>query len=486
MTRLRLSDKPEAGEGARLLAVPVFAGENGVVEALASDLPALLPPAALAALRRDRSFSGKLGELALLPASHGTGADLLAIGLGPAGHFGLDALRVAAQLAAVRGALCTSLTRLGEDRAGAVRAVAEGIGLGHYRAPGAPGPEEGEDLLLLRAGESADPALERALVIGEVAARTANWVRHLVDLPPNQLTPERFAGLVAEKANELGLGVEVWDGEAIEARGFGATAAVGAGSARTPRVAVLRGPVRSDRKPLGLAGKGITFDAGGLNLKRNASEIVQMKNDMAGAAAVAGAVFAAVELGIMPDVVAVLPMAENLPGGAALRPGDVVGHPNGMRSEVVDTDCEGRLVLADAIAFLTAAGVDGIVDVGTLTDGGGVGPLLWGCWANDDRLAASVLAAGQRAGEPGWRLPLRAEYRGALDSRVADIANTALSQPDIGLTAATYLSAFAAATPWVHIDNGSSATIEHPIGPWSVGPTASPMRALLQLLLERG
>lgn len=483
MTTLRFGSEPSVLAKADILVMPAFAGAHGfeVADAELAGKAAHGGQFARHVLRLDPSFQGKVGQLSalLVPASNEPA--VLLVGVGARDAFSAntlrDALMPAAHFLRKRGSSVIALNGFGIDPALVVRAAAEACLIGaHFRS------DETETMIELLIAEASK--LKRAFEVGTAAGKAVNWVRDLVETPGGDLVPERLAQVIAERARQLDIAVEVWDEAELVKHGFGATQAVGRGSANKPRVVRLY-PDRQ-KAGLGLAGKGITFDAGGLNLKRNASEIVQMKNDMAGAAAVAGAVFAAVELGIMPDVVAVLPMAENLPGGAALRPGDVVGHPNGMRSEVVDTDCEGRLVLADAIAFLTAAGVDGIVDVGTLTDGGGVGPLLWGCWANDDRLAASVLAAGQRAGEPGWRLPLRAEYRGALDSRVADIANTALSQPDIGLTAATYLSAFAAKTPWVHIDNGSSATIEHPIGPWSVGPTASPMRALLQLLLERG
>jgi leucyl aminopeptidase len=201
---------------------------------------------------------------------------------------------------------------------------------------------------------------------------------------------------------------------------------------------------------------------------------------------VAGAIFAAVELGARPDVIAILPMAENMPGSRAQRPGDVVTHPGGQRTEVIDTDSEGRLVLADAIAYLVQRGVAGIVDVGTLTDGGGVGPLHWGCWGTGETLAGELLAAGVIAGEPGWRLPLHTDYLQFLESRTADVANAPRTTPDSGLMAATYLRTFAGEVPWAHIDNGGSAYLESDFAGWTAGATGSPMRALLQFLLDRG
>ncbi|MGA8246923.1 MAG: leucyl aminopeptidase, partial [Nocardioides sp.] len=179
---------------------------------------------------------------------------------------------------------------------------------------------------------------------------------------------------------------------------------------------------------------------------------------------------------------AVLPLAENVVGERALRPGDVVAHPDGRRTEVLDTDSEGRLVLADAIAYLARSGVERVVDVGTLTDGGGLGPLLWGCWGNDPGLVDALVASGAAAGDPGWALPLRREYRRLLGSDVADVVNVAWDVPDGALMAATYLSTFADGVRWAHVDNGSTAYLESAFEPWPKGATGSPTRALLEFL----
>ncbi|MEB4615501.1 leucyl aminopeptidase, partial [Leucobacter sp. M11] len=180
-----------------------------------------------------------------------------------------------------------------------------------------------------------------------------------------------------------------------------------------------------------------------------------------------------------------LPLAENLPSGSAQKPGDVIVHPDGTRTEVTDTDAEGRLVIADGLAWLRGQGVACLVDAGTLTDGGGVGGALWGAWGTDRSLADAVLAAGAAAGEPGWLLPLHDRYRGALDSPVADLRNMPLDRPDIGQVAAEYLRRFAGDTPWLHLDIGSSAYLEVELGPWPTGATGSPVRALRRFLIDR-
>ncbi len=493
---MRLSDDGTAIVEGDCLVLPFFAHPDGVRLALPPD-PASAPVSPIAAwgarlshaLRRDPDFTAEAGQASGYLLGVADSPDLLAVGLGQEAELGPEPIRLAAMAAAqaARGRVVTNLARIGNDRAMAVRAVAEGILLGRYiyAADTAARPQAGDDVLLLAPGESGDAANRRALEIGLVAGRTANWVRRLVETPGGDLTPAVFAERVAMRARELGMAASTWNADDMSARGFGATAAVGGASRHAPVVVELRHGRQQGGAVLGLAGKGITFDSGGINLKRDPAEIAWMKTDMAAAAAVAGAVFAAVELGAAPDFIAVLPMAENMPGGHAQRPGDVVTHPDGSRTEVTDTDCEGRLVLADAIAYLARQKVAGIIDVGTLTDGGGVGPALWGCWATDDALADELLAAGRVAGEPGWRLPLRPEYRRMLKSKVADLANAPLDAPDTGQMAATYLRHFAGSVPWVHIDNGSSAYLEQELDPWPEGATASPMRALLQLLLNR-
>ncbi|PLP56689.1 hypothetical protein CYK37_24980 [Mesorhizobium loti] len=482
MTIIRLGSDRSVLATADILVMPAFAGGGGfeVADAELAGKAAHGGQIAHHALRRDPLFRGKVGQLSALLVPSSDEPAILLVGVGARETFTANTLRDALMPAACflreRGRSVVALNGLRDDMASVVRAAAEACLLGAYvRADKA---EVTIELLV-----SDTTGLHRAFEIGMAAGKAVNWVRELVETPGGDLVPARFAQVVADRARELGIAVAIWDEADLARNGFGATQAVGRGSANKPCVVHLY-PNRQ-RANLGLAGKGITFDSGGINLKRNAQEIAWMKADMAAAAAVAGAIFAAVELGVDPDVTAVLPMAENMPGGHALRPGDVVSHPDGRRTEVVDTDSEGRLVLADAVAYLARNNVTEIVDVGTLTDGGGVGPLLWGCWSTSDSLADALCNAGELAGEPGWRLPLRAEYERLIESKVADIANAPLSAPDSGQLAATYLRTFAGKAAWAHIDNGSSAYIEDDFEPWPAGATGSPVRALLQLLLNR-
>ncbi|HTN97937.1 MAG TPA: M17 family peptidase N-terminal domain-containing protein [Nordella sp.] len=475
MTQARLSDDRTIAGRADLLIIPAFAGPSGA--ALASTWP-FEDERIARLLQRDKAFAGEAGQISALLVSDGLPA-LLAVGLGQRGKLDADTLRRGAMAAALassgRGACVFTLDGLGVDPGDTIRAVTEGFLLGRYDYTRA---EDTDSFTVL-----ARTPDERAFSIGRIAAMRANWVRRLVETPASALPPRVFAEILVAQAEKLGIAAEIWEGDGLAQRGFGALQAVGGGSRNAP-LAVRLEHGRGVRR-LGLAGKGMTFDSGGINLKRKLTEIAWMKADMAAAAAVAGAIFAGVELGADPDILAILPIAENMPSGTAVRPGDVVTHPDGRRTEITDTDCEGRLILADAIAFLAKHEVDAIIDVGTLTDGGGVGTALWGCWTNDERLAKIMTEAGMRAGEPGWHLPLKSDYARLLASKVADIANSPLDVPDSGQLAATYLQSFAGTKPWLHIDNGSCAYLEQASPPWPMGATGAPLRALLQFLLDR-
>lgn len=471
MTDARLSDDRTIAGRADLLIIPAFTTAEGGAEPASAwpyddDRIAQL-------LAKDKAFTGEADKVsALLISDHLP--PVLAIGLGRRDGLDADTLRrgamAAAQTSSGRGAVVFAL-----DIADiGIRAVTEGFLLGRYDYA------KDEDTSFTVLTRTVD---ERAFAIGRAAASRANWVRRLVETPPNALPPRAFADILVAEAKKLGIAAEIWDDAALTARGFGALQAVGSGSRNAPLAVRLEHG--SGARRLGLAGKGMTFDSGGINLKRKLTEIAWMKADMAAAAAVAGAIFAAVELGASPDILAILPIAENMPSGSAVRPGDVVTHPDGRRTEITDTDCEGRLILADAIAFLAKSNVEAIIDVGTLTDGGGVGTALWGCWTNEASLAKTMTDAGARAGEPGWHLPLRAEYERLLASKVADIANYSLDAGDSGQLAATYLRSFAGTKPWLHIDIGGCAYLEMASAPWPQGATGAPLRALLQLLLDR-
>ncbi|MGL5864653.1 MAG: leucyl aminopeptidase [Dermatophilaceae bacterium] len=300
-------------------------------------------------------------------------------------------------------------------------------------------------------GRAAKDAVARATVIG--AAR--DWARTLVNTPPNLLYPQSFADAVTEKvaASAATISVSVLDEKALRTGGFGGIIGVGQGSVRPPRIVTMTWAPTGAASSVALVGKGITFDSGGLNIK-TAAGMVTMKCDMAGAAAVAGAVLAVAELGLPVTVTGYLCLAENMPSGTAQRPSDVVVMRDGTSVEILDTDAEGRMVLGDGICLAAEKQPDVIIDIATLTGAQVValGADVAGVMANDDDLRADVVRAADAAGEPAWPMPLPPELRAKLDTPTADIAHK--GDRDGGmLTAGLFLSEFVPdGISWAHLD----------------------------------
>jgi leucyl aminopeptidase len=374
----------------------------------------------------------------------------------------------------------------------ALAAVAEGFGLAAYRfdrykATSDPVLQE----VVLLGGETAAGAgddLEAALRRARARVDATCLVRDLVNEPAANLGPAELAARAARVAASSGLAIETIEGQALAQGGFGAVAAVGAGSAVPPRLVVLRHRPEGARLHVGLVGKGVTFDTGGLDLKRGKS-MDGMKDDMAGAATVLGVLSALPALGVPVAVTGVLPLAENMPGGAAMRPGDVVRARNGTSIEVTDTDAEGRLALADGLALLAESRPDAILDVATLTGSAvvGLGPGCTAVLSNTPPLAVAVLEAAAATGEPAVELPLLDDYRRFLDSEVADLRN-ASDEPGDAIQAALFLREFVDGLPWAHLDIAGPATATEARYHHPKGATGCMVRTLLELLerLARG
>lgn len=370
------------------------------------------------------------------------------------------------------------------DPAETLAAVAEGFGLAAYRFErykSSAEPGLAEVTLLVdgaRAAQAMLPALRRA----EVAVRATLYARDLVNEPASSLGPADLAAEAARLAGERGLQFEVVEGEALEVLGFGAVLAVGGGSATPPRLVTVRYRPAGARAHVVLVGKGVTFDSGGLDLKRGAS-MEGMKDDMAGAATVLAVLGAAAELGLPVAVTGLLPLVENMPSGAAMRPGDVVRARNGTTIEIYDTDAEGRLSLSDALALAAEAEPDAIVDVATLTGSAvaGLGPACTAVLSNTPALASRILAAAARAGETAWELPLVEDYRRFLNSDVADLRN-ATEHPGDVIQAALFLREFVAGRPWAHLDVAGPATLKEASYYQPKGATGCMVRTLLDLL----
>jgi leucyl aminopeptidase len=446
--------------------------------------------------------SGAPGEITKLATLGAVTAPLVvAVGLGaePTGAAPApEVLRRAAGQAirALAGAatVAVALPLDDEDDAATLRAVAEGALLGAYRfagyktkpQPGRRDPVRAVRLHVPDAGDATARAeVDRAAVVTGVVARTRDWV----NTAPNELRPPGFADAVAAAASQAGLDVEVLDEEALRAGGYGGIIAVGQGSQAPPRLVRLAytpADAAPDAKRVALVGKGITFDTGGISIKP-AQGMWEMKSDMAGAAAVAATLLAVAALKPAVPVVGYLAIAENMPSGTAYRPGDVITMFNGMKVEVLNTDAEGRMVLADGIARACADGCDYLFEASTLTGGQviSLGKRISGVMGTPG-VCERVRVAGEAVGEPAWPMPLPDDVRKGMDSEIADISqvNAAMDRAGHMLQGGTFLREFVAdGVAWAHIDiAGPSYHTGEPTGHWSKGGTGVPVRTLLALI----
>ncbi len=409
-------------------------------------------------------ISGKLGDTYLLP----TGGALpqpvvLAVGLGPLAELDLFRLRRAAQaagaaaLAVKPGTVSVVLpVVVGSPWPAAAGAeatlVATAYGLYRYTAyQGEPSPEV-RHLYLLAEGEGGQ--LTEAVRRAEATATGVALARDLVNTPPADKRPLALAQRIAALGSEFGFEVEVWDRAALEEMGAGGILAVGRASSAPPAAVVMRLGGESGQA-LGLLGKGITFDSGGLQIK-SGEGMRTMKSDMAGAAAVVGAMAGLARLPRRTPVVAVAMCAENMISGDAFRPGDILRMLSGKTVEMANADAEGRLVLADGVEILRRQGVRGVVDLATLTGAQVVAlsDIRAAAVSNDQGLMAEVALAADGAGERIWEMPHDDDYRHLLDSRLADIRNVSASGASGGglITGGLFVGAFAQDLPWVHLD----------------------------------
>jgi leucyl aminopeptidase len=369
-------------------------------------------------------------------------------------------------------------------------AVVEGAVLGSYTRARwksePPRPAPTDFVLLGPTAGLADVARE-----AEVVARWTNSARELVDTPPNLLTPALLAARTQELLAGLPVGVEVIGADGLASAGLAGVLAVGSGSANVPCVIVLRyapaadggeGGEGGEGARLGLVGKGITYDSGGLFLKQQ-GELMRQKADMGGAAAVIAAVGALAELRSPLPLVAVVPAAENLIDGAAYRPGDVVRTAAGITVEVTNTDCEGRLLLADGLWLCRQEEqITHLIDVATLTGAAraALGDMWSGVLANDDGWRDAIVDSGERSGDLAWPLPMHPRYRRLLESEVADIRNSSGRSFGYAIIAATFLEQFADDRPWAHIDIHSTAYLDEARGCFPAGATGAGVRLLVE------
>jgi leucyl aminopeptidase len=367
------------------------------------------------------------------------------------------------------------------------RAIAEGIGLGAYRftkyTTVEKRPKREIEAITLCGGSGSSQQLRKSVNLGQRIAQAVAICRDAVNEPANILTPISFAGRVTEVARRHNMKVKVYDKRAIERVGMHLLGAVGRGSMNEPRfVHVAYMPKGRARKKVVFLGKGLTFDSGGLCIKP-AAGMDEMKNDMAGAAAVLGLMDALGALRPAVEVHGLFVLAENMPDGNAYRPGDVIGSLDGKTVEVINTDAEGRLALADGLAYARTLRPDLIVDAATLTGACMValGKTCSAYYATDDILADQWKSAAKEAGETFWRMPLLAELRDQLKSDIADLKHTG-DRWGGSITAALFLKEFAGTTPWIHCDIAGPVVADRPKDIYPKGATGHPVLTFLRFV----
>ncbi len=496
MTALTLSPSSAAALRADAVVVGVTKGPKG---------PRLAPGAEdvdaefggkLAAVLDTLGATGAEGEATKLPAPDGVKASVvLAVGLGEApggkggGAFDADALRKAAGVAArtLAGAKKAAFA-LPVATAADVEAVGTGALLGAYaftayQSQDRSGTRKPLGEIALVGAKPRDKEHKAAAERATVIAAEVNRTRDLINTPPNDLNPTTFAAAVRDAAKEYGLEVEVLDEKALAAGGYGGILGVGQGSATPPRLVRVAYTHAKATRTLAFVGKGITYDSGGISLKPPGHNET-MKCDMSGAAAVFASVVAAARLGLKVNVTGWLALAENMPGGGATRPGDVLRMYSGKTVEVLNTDAEGRLVLADALARACEESPDAIVDVATLTGAMmlALGDGRFGIMANDDAFRTAVHTTALTQGEDSWPMPLPQQLRKTMDSPTADIANMGVRYGG-GLIAGLFLREFVTeGTTWAHLDIAGPAFHEGtPFGYTPKGGTGVAVRTLVAL-----
>jgi leucyl aminopeptidase len=466
-----------------VIAVGTTEGEDGAVAGdEVAALGARLDVDLAAHLAREKA-KGKAGEVVALPLAGDAPKTVLLVGIGDGSAA---AMRKAGAALGRRcrdaASVCTSL--VADASATELRAFIEAVLLSTYsfgvKSDGLPIALE---RVVVEYHGDGDDARRDAVT----TARAVRLARDLTNTPSLQKTPAWLAERAAQIADDTTLTVKVRDEDTLAAEGFGGIVAVGHGSTRPPRLIEMRYQPRGARTHVVLVGKGITFDSGGLSIKP-ADGMVAMKTDMAGGAAVIAVMSALTDLGVRARVTGLIPAAENMPSGSAMRPGDVITHYGGTTVEVLNTDAEGRLVLADALAYADAKlRPDVIVDLATLTGAAtlGVGRIHGAMYASEDALAGELVVAAHVAGEQVWRMPLVDDYRDALDSPIADLRN--IGEPSThysggSITAALFLREFTGGRRWAHFDIAGPARADKDDGEITRGATGYGVRLLLRWL----
>ena len=451
-------------------------------------------------------LKGRAGEFVVIHTFGKLAArKVVVVSLGKAAGFGLDRVRsVSAETARyLRGQGVQRAATIvhgagigGLEPAAAAQALAEGTLMGLYRFDrhkskrSDNGDREFAELLVVERDAAKTPALAQGVDTGRIIAEATNLCRDLANEGSNEMTPKHLAEAARVVAEQTGLTFRTYGRDEMEQMGFGALLAVAQGSAQEPQFITLRYTPNgggAGKGGVALIGKGVTFDSGGISIK-SADGMENMKSDMSGGAAVIGAMQAIARLKPAVDVWGLVPSAENMPSATAYKPGDIVTASNGKTIEVINTDAEGRMLLADALAWARKQGLSPLIDVATLTGAASValGPYYAGALGNHQPTMDAVLAAAKEAGENFWQLPLTDDYKELVKSDVADVRQTGSGRAGGAISAAQVLHEFAEDTPWVHLDIAPTYRSASDKGAIVKGSTGVAVRTLVCYVMRQG
>jgi leucyl aminopeptidase len=492
--QIRISTDGPGTLAAEALALALFSDKKieGVVEQWDRELGGQIGDVLAA-----DEISGKRGEIALVRRRDGGVKRVLVVGLGERKDFMLSDLTrfagTAVRYLGKRGvhkiAFALPAEAAQNPRAAAAflveGAIAATMDTTTYRSEQEKVITLEEIVIVDHSGKLDRAALENGAERGRILGEAVNFARTLALTPANDMTPNHLAAKAKEVADRHGLGFEALDEEQMEKRGMGAILGVSRGSAEPARMIVLRyDGDPSSRERVAFVGKGLTFDSGGISIKP-AENMHEMKYDMSGGAGVIASMLAIAQLKPRINVLGVVPASENLPGSRAVKPGDVLRAMNGKTIEVINTDAEGRLILADALCYARELGATRLVDCATLTGACVValGHAASGTMSNDDAFVRQFLELANRTGERYWQLPLYDDFSTAVKSEIADLRNSA-GRAAGSETAGAFLKNFVADVPWIHLDIAGTAYVDDPGPHMAKGPTGVPVRALVTLAEE--
>ncbi len=472
------------------LVVPVFTGDSldGAAKAVDGELDG-----AIGNVLSSREISGKLCEISLLHAHGKPYKRVLVVGLGDAEKF------EPWMLVRYAGSAVRHLGRRNvRDLAFAVPAQVKGdeVAAASFLIEGAisgafdtsvyqkdPEKRSGAQTVSILAGDLDQQALKKGIERGEILGEAVNFARRLAITPANDMTPTHLAQEAQKAARESGIEMEVFGEAKCREMGMGSFLSVAQGSSQPPQFLVMRYNGDPDSKELlALVGKGITFDSGGISIKP-AERMEEMKYDMSGGAGVIATMCAVGRLRPKINVLGIVPATENMPGGRATKPGDIFTAMNGKTIEVINTDAEGRLILADALCYANTVGATKIVDAATLTGACviALGHAASAAVSNDEGFVQQFITASKPTGERYWQMPLYEDYGTAMKSDIADLRNSG-GRPAGTLTAAAFLKAFVGETPWIHLDIAGTAYFDAESAWQAKGPTGTPVRAFVSLI----